>query len=86
MAGGLVALLGVVSLVRGPNRIMARAASLVAACIAGGTVVLLVRLIDTWRDLRAHDAMMVARIGPGLFVVLLGALIATAALLPAERR
>jgi len=43
-----------------------------AALVGGSAIVLVVRLIAMWRDLVSRDAMMVARPGIGLPVVVVG--------------
>ena len=43
-------------------------------------IVLVGRLISTWHDLVARDAMMVARPGVGLPVAVVGAIVAAAAI------
>jgi hypothetical protein len=87
LAGGvIVALGGGAALIGEASRNVRRAVSLVAALIGGGGIVLLVRLISTWRELTTTDALMVPRLGPGLFLIVVGATLATAALVPIERR
>ena len=44
-------------------------------------MVLVVRLIAMWHELVARDAMMLARPGVGLPVVVIGAIVAAAAIL-----
>ena len=86
VGGVLVALGGAGAPIGGASRNVRRVVSLVAAVIGGGGMVLLVRLISTWRELTTTDALMVPRLGPGLFLIVTGAILATAALVPLERR
>jgi hypothetical protein len=86
IGGVLVALGGGAALLGVASRNVRRVVSLVAALIGGGGMVLLVRLISTWRELTVTDALMVPRLGPGVFLIVIGALLATAALVPMERR
>jgi hypothetical protein len=82
LAGGIIVALGGIAGMAGrATTRLSRAVSLAAAVLGGGAVAMLVRLITTWRGLAATDAMMVARPGPGLFVAILGAVLATGALL-----
>ncbi len=79
-AGAVVALGGAASLADRAGPLVRRVVSLLAALVAGGAVVLVVRLIAVWRDLVARDAMMLARPGVGLPVVVVGAIVAAAAI------
>ena len=80
-AGAIVALGGAASLVGRAGLLVRRGVSLLAALVGGASAVLVVRLIATWHDLVARDAMMVARPGVGLPVVVAGAIVAAAAML-----
>ena len=80
-AGAIVALGGAASLVGRAGLLVRRGVSLLAALVGGASAVLVVRLIATWHDLVARDAMMVARPGVGLPVVVAGAIVAAAAIL-----
>lgn len=80
-AGAIVALGGAASLVGRVGLLVRRGVSLLAALVGGASAVLVVRLIATWHDLVARDAMMVARPGVGLPVVVAGAIVAAAAML-----
>jgi len=79
-AGLVVALGGAASLAGRVGVLVRRVVSLIAALVAGGAVVLVIRLIATWRDLVSRDAMMLARPGVGLPVVIVGAIVAAAAI------
>ena len=79
-AGVVVALGGAASIVGRAGLLVRRGVSLLAAVVAGSGVVLVGRLIQTWHDLVARDAMMVARPGVGLPVVVVGAVVAAAAI------
>jgi hypothetical protein len=79
-AGAVVALGGVASIVGRTGLLVRRSVSLLAAVVAGSGIVLVSRLIATWHDLVARDAMMLARPGLGLPVVVLGAVVAAAAI------
>jgi len=80
VAGAIVALGGAASLVGRAGLLVRRGVSLLAAVVAGSGIVLVGRLITTWHDLVARDAMMVARPGVGLPVVVVGAAVAAAAI------
>ena len=80
-AGAVVALGGVASLIGNAGLLVRRGVSLLAAVVAGGAMVLVVRLIAMWHELVARDAMMLARPGVGLPVVVIGAIVAAAAIL-----
>lgn len=80
VAGAIVALGGAASLVGRAGMLVRRGTSLLAAVVAGSGIVLVGRLITTWHDLVARDAMMVARPGVGLPVVVVGAIVAAAAI------
>ncbi len=58
-----------------PTRGLGRAMSLLGAVLAGFAAWLVVQLMATYRTL---EPMLVPRLGPGLFVVLAGALLVTA--------
>ena len=75
-----MALGGAASLVGRAGLLVRRGVSLLAAVVAGSGIVLVGRLITTWHDLVARDAMMVARPGVGLPVVVVGAAVAAAAI------
>src|SRR5262245_65603565 len=74
-AGAIVALGGAASLVGRGGPLVRRVVSLLAALVGGAAAVLVVRLIATWHDLVARDAMLVARPGVGLPVVVVGAIV-----------
>jgi hypothetical protein len=78
-AGAVVTLGGAASLAGKAGPLVRRGVSLLAALVAGGAMVLVGRLITTWHDLMARDAMVVARPGVGLPVVVVGAIVAAAA-------
>jgi len=78
VAGAVVALGGAASLAGRAGLLVRRGVSLLAALVGGSAMVLVVRLIATWRDLVSRDAMMVARPGIGLPVVVIGAIVAAA--------
>jgi len=80
VAGAVVALGGAASLVGHAGLVTRRLISLLAAVVGGSAMVLVVRLMGTWRDLVSRDAMMVARPGIGLPVVVVGAIVAAAAI------
>jgi hypothetical protein len=75
-----VALGGVAALAGRAGPLVRRGVSLLAALVGGSAIVLVVRLIAMWRDLVSRDAMMVARPGIGLPVVVVGAIVAAAAI------
>jgi hypothetical protein len=79
-AGAVVALGGAASLAGKAGLLVRRVVSLLAALVAGSAVVLVVRLIATWRELMSRDVMMLARPDLGLPVVVVGAIVAAAAI------
>ena len=85
-AGAVVALGGAVALAGRASRFVRRAVSLLAALVAGSALMLVVRLITAWRDLVSRDAMLVARPGVGLPVVVAGAIVAAVAIFIDGRR
>jgi len=84
-AGGIVAILGgIVLFVRGDRRLRI-AVGAVGGVAAAYAAYLAVRLQQALTHLAAHDAMLIPRRGPGLYVALAGALVVALALIPRRR-
>ena len=85
LGGGLVAALaGAVLLVSG-GLVLRRAVGVLGLGMAAFAGWLMVGLFDTYRTLQANP-MLVAQLGPGLFVAALGAAVVAAGALPRARR
>ena len=85
LGGGLIAALaGAVLLVSG-GLVLRRAVGVLGLGMAGFALWLMVGLFDTYRTLQANP-MLVAQLGPGLFVAALGAALVAAGALPRVRR
>ncbi len=76
IGGGLCALAGVVAW-RRPGSILMRAIAILGGTLTAFAIWLMVQLLLTLQHLYANP-MVVPGVGPGLFVVLAGALLATA--------
>ena len=89
--GRLLAAAGAVCLVAGvrywqrPARGLQRAVAVLGWVLTPFATYLAVQLLDSYRELRANP-MLVPRLGPGLFLALLGSLLAAATALPSSRR
>lgn len=85
LGGGVIAILaGGVLLVAG-GLVLRRAVGVLGLGMAAFAVWLMVGLFDTYRTLQANP-MLVAQLGPGLFVAALGAALVAAGALPRPRR
>ena len=89
--GRLLAAAGAVCVVAGvrcwqrPARGLQRAVGVLGWVLIPFATYLAVQLLDSYRELRANP-MLVPRLGPGLFLALLGSLVAAATALPSSRR
>jgi len=89
--GRLLAAAGAVCVVAGvrcwqrPARGLQRAVGVLGWVLIPFATYLAVQLLDSYRELRANP-MLVPRLGPGLFLALLGSLLAAATALPSSRR
>jgi len=89
--GRLLAAAGAVCVVAGvrcwqrPARGLQRAVGVLGWVLIPFATYLAVQLLDSYRELRANP-MLVPRLGPGLFLALLGSLLAGATALPSSRR
>ena len=89
--GRLLAAAGAVCVVAGvrcwprPARGLQRAVAVLGWVLTPFATYLAVQLLDSYRELRANP-MLVPRLGPGLFLALLGSLLAAATALPSSRR
>jgi len=89
--GRLLAAAGAVCVVAGvrcwqrPARGLQRAVAVLGWVLIPFATYLAVQLLDSYRELRANP-MLVPRLGPGLFLALLGSLLAAATALPSSRR
>jgi len=89
--GRLLAAAGAVCLVAGvrywqrPAPRLQRAVALLGWVLTAFAICLTLQLFNSYRELRANP-MLVARLGPGLFLALLGSLLAAATALPSSRR
>ena len=85
LGGGLVAAAaGAVLLVSG-GLVLRRAVGVLGLAMAAFAAWLMVGLLDTYRTLQ-ENPMLVAQLGPGLFVAALGAAVVAASALPRRRR
>ncbi len=73
--GGAVCLVAGVSYWRRPAPGLERAVAAIGLALTGFAIWLTVQLLITYRELRANP-MLVPRLGPGLFLVLVGSLLA----------
>ena len=89
--GRLLAAAGAVCLVAGvrywqrPAPRLQRAVAVLGWVLTAFAICLAVQLFNSYRELRANP-MLVPRLGPGLFLALLGSLLAAATALPSSRR
>jgi len=89
--GRLLAAAGAVCLVAGvrywqrPAPRLQRAVALLGWVLTAFAICLTLQLFNSYRELRANP-MLVPRLGPGLFLALLGSLLAAATALPSSRR
>ena len=74
-AGGALCLVAGVRYWQRPARRLRHAVAVLAWGLAGFTLWLTIQLFVTYRDLRANG-MLVPRLGPGLFLALVGSLVA----------
>src|SRR5881409_1624265 len=88
--GRLLAAAGAVCLVAGvrywqrPAPRLQRAVALLGWVLTAFAICLTLQLFNSYRELRANP-MLVPRLGPGLFLALLGSLLAEATALPSSR-
>ena len=89
--GRLLAAAGAVCLVAGvrywqrPAPRLQRAVAVLGWVLTAFAICLTLQLFNSFRELRANP-MLVPRLGPGLFLALLGSLLAAATALPSSRR
>lgn len=84
-AGGAVCLLAGLRCWRRPAPRLQRAVAALAWALTGFAIWLTIQLLITYHELRANP-LLVPRLGPGLFLVLAGSLLAGAAAWPVSRR
>ena len=85
LAAGAVCVVAGVRCWQRPARGLQRAVAVLGWVLIPFATYLAVQLLDSYRELRANP-MLVPRLGPGLFLALLGSLVAAATALPSSRR